>query len=82
MDYPAETMAWLDTVLGWAKYLGASVCVLALLVLAAMTALDRNRGEAGIASSDQSRFLKLAFGIMLVAGASSLVAWFLDSFPG
>lgn len=81
LDYPAEAQAWLEIVLSWAKWLGASLCVLGVVILGSMLAIDRNRGEAGIASSDQARALKWAFGVTLVAGASSIVAWFLETLP-
>ena len=65
----------------WAMWIGLSLAILSAIILGAMMAIDRNRGEAGIASSDQARWLKWAFGVGCVSCAPQLVAWFIDAFP-
>lgn len=65
----------------WAMYLGLLIAVCAGIILLAMMAIDRNRGEAGIASSDQARFARYALGLGFIACAPQIIGWFIDATP-
>ncbi|MEL4183521.1 hypothetical protein MTQ17_09795 [Corynebacterium bovis] len=81
MNLPHEATGFLDLVVNWAMYLGVLVAVCGTVILLAMMSIDRNRGEAGIASSDQARWVKWAIGVALIATAPKVVTWIVAAFP-
>lgn len=78
---PHEVTGFLDLVVSWAMYLGVFIAVCGTVILLAMMSIDRNRGEAGIASSDQARWVKWAIGVSLIATAPKVVMWIVAAFP-
>ena len=78
---PEEIVIIVGQVLQWSAYIGIFIAVCALIVMAAMMAIDKNRGEAGIASTDHSRALRLAMGIAFIMVAPQTIRWFLAVFP-
>lgn len=61
--------AFLDQLIQYTTYFCVALAFASGCLLMAMVVLDRNRGEAGIASSDQSRVGKWAFGCFVISCA-------------
>ncbi|MFE1513246.1 hypothetical protein CXF35_00690 [Corynebacterium bovis] len=78
---PSEVTSFLDLMVSWGMYLGLFIAVCATIILFSMMAIDRNRGEAGIATSEQARWTKWAIGIGVVCAAPKIVTWLVQSFP-
>ena len=79
-DTPPEQVShWADKAVQYSMWLGIGVAVLAAIIFGAMIAIDRNKGEAGIAMSTQARVVKHAFGVGMIVAAPGLVKWILTS---
>lgn len=76
-----EAMALTEQWVRWAMYLGLFVAVVSAIILLSMMAIDRNRGEAGIASSDQARLARYGLGLGFIACAPQIIGWFIDATP-
>lgn len=76
---PEQVTHYIEKVIQWSMWLGISLSVVGLIIFGAMMAIDRNRGEAGIATSDQARVVKMAIGVGLIATAPQFVTWILDA---
>lgn len=81
MGIDDEVKALAEQWVRWAMYLGLFVAVCAAIILLSMMAIDRNRGEAGIASSDQARMARFALGLGLVACGPQVVGWLIAATP-
>lgn len=67
-------MALLTRVSQWTMYLSLVVCLGSLIILIGMLVIDRNKGEAGIASSIQSTTLRWVIGTAVVSSATTIAA--------
>lgn len=76
---PEQVTHYIEKAIQWSMWLGISLSVVGLIIFGAMMAIDRNRGEAGIATSDQARVVKMAIGVGLIATAPQFVTWILDA---
>lgn len=76
--------AWWDM---WRDFANQTylVCIALIFVAAGMLltfiVLDHNRGEAGIASSDQARITKFCIGVIIVGSAPVLTKMFMLTNP-
>lgn len=64
--------AFLDQLIQYTTYFAIALAFASGCLLMAMIVLDKNRGEAGIASSDQSRVGKWALGCFIISGGFAL----------
>lgn len=71
---PGELGARFNDLVGYGKYLGFSVCVLALIGAAALMALSHRRG--GDAGEAAGGVIKVLVAVSIIAGASGLVGLF------
>ncbi|MCQ9334510.1 hypothetical protein NQ042_10580 [Corynebacterium phoceense] len=66
---------------GWqwlqnALYVSLAVSIIAVIVLGALLAVDKNRGEAVSATSPTIAALKIALGVMIASSAVTIASWF------
>lgn len=66
--------AALTTISQWTLWISLVVCLGALIILLGMIVIDKNKGEAGIASSIQSTMFRYVLGAALVSGAGSIAS--------
>jgi hypothetical protein len=71
---PGQLGTKFNDLVGYAKYLGFSVCVLALIGAAAMMAISHRRGGDG--GEAAGGIVKVFVAVAVIAGASSLVTLF------
>ena len=67
-------MALLTRISQWTLYLSLVVCLASLIILIGMVVIDKNKGEAGIASSIQSTALRWVIGTAVVSSATTIAA--------
>lgn len=65
-------MALLTQVSQWTLYISLVVCLGALIIMIGMVVIDRNKGEAGIASSMQATAMRWVLGTAIVSGATAI----------
>ena len=71
---PGDLGGKFNDLVGYAKYLGFSLCVLALIGAAAMMAISHRRGGDG--GEAAGGIVKVLVAVAVIAGASSLVSLF------
>nr|WP_306430283.1 hypothetical protein [Corynebacterium phoceense] len=59
-----------------ALYVSLAVSIIAVIVLGALLAVDKNRGEAVSATSPTIAALKIALGVMIASSAVTIASWF------
>nr|WP_274717274.1 hypothetical protein [Corynebacterium hesseae] len=57
-------------------YVSLAVSVVAVIVLGALMASDKNRGEAVSATSPTTAALKIALGVLIASSAATIASWF------
>nr|WP_234461421.1 hypothetical protein [Corynebacterium accolens] len=57
-------------------YVSLAVSVIAVIVLGALLAADKNRGEAVSATSPTTAALKIALGVLIASSAATIASWF------
>lgn len=82
LNLPQDVKNVAELMIRWAMFLGVAVAVLSVIIVCAMMALDKNRGEAGIAMTDTARWTKIALGIAFVCAAPQIITWFISALPG
>lgn len=72
MGFCGEWGPFMSQLIQYTTYFALAITFASGMMLFTMIVLDKNRGEAGIATSDHSRIFKWAFGVFIVAGAFTL----------
>ncbi|WP_426722051.1 hypothetical protein [Corynebacterium auriscanis] len=67
-------MALLARVSQWTLWLSLVVCLASVIIMIGMITADRNKGEAGIASSIQVTVMKWVIGTAIVSSATTIAA--------
>lgn len=75
-DLPQEVWGTGWQWLQYALYVSLAVSVIAVIVLGALLAADKNRGEAVSAASPTVAALKIAFGVLIASSAVTIASWF------
>ncbi len=75
-DLPQEVWGTGWQWLQYALYVSLAVSVIAVIVLGALLAADKNRGEAVSATSPTTAALKIALGVLIATSAATIASWF------
>lgn len=67
-----STAPFFSQLIQYTSYIALAAAFISGALLVTMIILDKNRGEAGIASSDHSRLFKWGLGVFLITGFYSL----------
>lgn len=70
--------SFLGQIVGYIAWFGFVVSGLALIALAAMMALDKNRGRSISATAPHTELVKISLGILIISGAGALASTFFN----
>lgn len=73
MELPGEVTSTINTWLSWLLYIAMALCVAAIILLLALQAADKDRGEAVSATSPQIAWLRIAIGVLVLSSGGKIV---------
>ena len=76
---PHGTSSQISEILGWVTWVGFGVAVLSLMILGAMLAIARSRGEGG---QYLGRIVIVIGAVILISGAASMISFLLGTIEG